>query len=64
MARGDKFRFKRLDTIGAADAEEDKVFLEHCFVDVGDVETLRNCDDSRRIIWGELALANQPFYSV
>ena len=52
MARGDKFRFKRLDSIGAADAEEDKQFLEHCFVDVGDLEALRDCDDSRRIILG------------
>jgi hypothetical protein len=47
-----KFRFKRLDNIGAADAEEDKSFLEHCFVDIGDLAALRDCENPQRIILG------------
>lgn len=51
MAKRDKFRFRRHDNIGAAAAEEDP-FLDRCFVDTGDLETIRNCKDSRRIVLG------------
>jgi hypothetical protein len=47
-----KFRFKRLDSIGAADAEQDKSFLEHCLVDIGDLAALRDCENPQRIILG------------
>lgn len=52
MARPSKFRFRRLDNIGSADAEEDRMFLESCFVDTGGLEVLRDCSDPRRIILG------------
>jgi len=50
--RRSRFLFDRLDTIGAADAEEDKIFLKTCFVDTGDIEALRDCDNPKRIILG------------
>jgi len=52
MSKADKFIFRKTDTIGAADAEEDRVFLEKCFIDTGCVDVLRDCSDHRRIIIG------------
>lgn len=52
MRHNGKFRFRKLDTIGAADAEDDNKFLQDCFVDTGITNVLRNCDDPRRIILG------------
>ena len=48
----DRFRFRRTDTIGVADAESDHAFLHDCFVDDGIVDLLIDCDDHRRIILG------------
>ena len=52
MVRPDKFRFRKLDNIGAADAQEDQFFLQNCFVDTGDLEVLRKCSDPRRLVLG------------
>ncbi len=52
MAKQDRFIFRKLDTIGAADAEQDKGFLKECFVEHGYLEVLRDCEDSRRIVLG------------
>jgi len=52
MAKPDRFRFRKLDNIGAAAAEEDKRFLQGCFVDTGDLEILSDCSDPRRLILG------------
>jgi hypothetical protein len=52
MAAQDKFSFRRLDTIGVAAAEEDHAFLTDCFVETGDLDVLRNCEDPRRIVLG------------
>lgn len=52
MAKLDKFRFRRLDNIGVADAQEDMKFLQNCFVDTGDLEALRDCKDSKRLVLG------------
>lgn len=49
---GGEFRFRRHDTIGAADAEEDVAFLRECFVETEDFAILRDCDDPRRIVVG------------
>ena len=48
----DGFRFKNLDNIGVAAAEGDIEFLNDCFVDIGDLEVLANCQDPRSIIVG------------
>ena len=40
-----KFRFRQHDNIGVADAEQDHAFLKECFMDVGDIEILHDCDD-------------------
>lgn len=52
MARPAKFRFRRQHNIGAADAEDDKLFLSNCFVDKGDLAILRNCSDPRTLVLG------------
>jgi len=52
MARPSKFRFRNLDRIGAADAEDDRHFLQSCFIDTGDLVALRNCADPRTIVLG------------
>ena len=49
---GAYFRFKKNDNIGSADAESDEDFLRDCFVDTGDLETLRNLRSAPRIIVG------------
>jgi hypothetical protein len=52
VAKADRFVFRKLDTIGAADAEQDKEFLKECFIENGYLEVLRDCKDSRRILLG------------
>src|SRR5688572_29920303 len=52
MAVPDKFRFRKLDMIGAADAEEDSSFLAHCYVNTGYLQALKDCENPRRIIVG------------
>jgi hypothetical protein len=47
-----KFRFRHHDNIGVADAEQDHAFLGKCFLDVGDMSILNDCDDPRRIVLG------------
>ncbi|MHC4445396.1 MAG: P-loop ATPase, Sll1717 family [Planctomycetota bacterium] len=47
-----KFRFRKHDRIGATDAEQDTNYLYKCFIDNGDLDVLRNCNDPRRIILG------------
>ena len=46
-----KFRFRKLDNVGTADAEDDP-FLADCFVDTGDLQVLQDCSDPRGIIVG------------
>ena len=46
------FVFKKHDDIGAAAAEDDSLFLADCFVDTGDLEHLKDCNDPKRIIVG------------
>lgn len=38
--------------VGAEDAEADRLFLENCFVDTGDVAVLRDCGDARCVVLG------------
>ncbi|HDR9499772.1 TPA: DNA repair protein [Burkholderia cepacia] len=49
---GAEFRFRRNDSIGAADAESDDRYLSDCFVETGDLHALRDCSDPKRIIVG------------
>lgn len=46
------FRFRKHSSIGAPDAESDSEFLEHCFIDIGDLEVLRDTDSPKRIVLG------------
>ncbi len=52
MAKQEKFRFKKSDSIGAAAAEQDAQLLESCFVNTGDLDLLRDCASPRRIVVG------------
>jgi energy-coupling factor transporter ATP-binding protein EcfA2 len=52
MAKPDKFRFRKLDTIGAADAEEDRIYLQNCFIETEDIRVLQDCKNPRRIVLG------------
>jgi hypothetical protein len=52
MPNKDQFRFRRLDDIGAADADDDHAFLANCFVDTGIISALRDVSDPRRIVLG------------
>jgi hypothetical protein len=46
------YKFRKTDSVGAADAEEDIQFLESCFVDVGNLDVLRNLQSPQGIIVG------------
>ena len=50
--KADKFRFKKLDTIGSIAAEGDEYYLKHCFVDTGEISVLEDFNDSRRLVVG------------
>lgn len=47
-----KYIFRKTDTLGAASAEDDGQYLDECFVDIGFLDILRDCSDSRSIIVG------------
>lgn len=60
----DKFKFRRHATVWSAAAEEDEQFLLECFLDTGDLSTLVDCYNPRRIVLGrtgtgKTALLNQ-----
>jgi hypothetical protein len=38
--------------IGAPDAESDDLFLENCFQDTGDLETLLDCSNPKCLVLG------------
>lgn len=48
----DAFVFRKHDTVGAAQAEEDEQFLKECFVDTGDLTVLLDCKSPYRIVVG------------
>ncbi|MDE0124317.1 MAG: hypothetical protein OXN97_07050 [Bryobacterales bacterium] len=52
VGKKDKFRFRQLDSIGVAAAEEDFDFLAQCFVDTGHLRVLSDCSDPRSIVVG------------
>ena len=54
MARlkGEQFRFRRHERLGAEGAEEDEDLLFECFIDTGELALLENTEDPRRIVVG------------
>ncbi|MCU0494257.1 MAG: hypothetical protein MUD01_21930 [Chloroflexaceae bacterium] len=48
----DNFIFRSNQTIGAAAAEHDDIFLNECFVDNGILSILQDCSDHRCILVG------------
>jgi hypothetical protein len=49
---GINFRIRKGASVGEPDAESDAHFLDTCFADTGDYETLTDCGSSHRIIVG------------
>jgi len=47
----EQFLFRRTDTVGAADANEDRL-LKDCFIDTGDLEVLKDLGEPRRFVVG------------
>jgi hypothetical protein len=45
-------RLRKNVDIGAADAESDTLYLEHCFVDTGDLQTLMDCSSPKCLVLG------------
>ena len=52
MSTSGEFVFRKNVIIGAAAAENDGDFLATCFIDTGDLQTLKSMKDHRRIILG------------
>jgi hypothetical protein len=50
------FVFKKHMTVGEADAENDRQFLEECFVDIGDYEILEDTCSSQSIVLGRTGI--------
>lgn len=59
----DKFVFHRHDEIGAAAAEDDSLFLSDCFVDTGDLASLKECRNPKRIIVGRTGAGKSALLS-
>ncbi|MCG3110894.1 MAG: hypothetical protein MCM46_03615 [Candidatus Manganitrophus sp. SB1] len=52
MSKQSRYRFRKIDNIGAADAQEDEQFLKTCFIDTGDLQMLRDCSDPHHFVMG------------
>jgi hypothetical protein len=52
QGQGVLFRIKKGDSIGEPDAESDETFLNQCFVDTGDYETLVDCSKPQCVVLG------------
>src|SRR3972149_5609461 len=50
--KNNKFRFRKHASVGSSSAEDDKEFLSNCFIETGDLSTLKDCKASPRIILG------------
>lgn len=50
------FIFKKHMSVGEADAENDRRFLEDCFVDIGDYEILEDTDTPQSIVLGRTGI--------
>ena len=48
----EEFVFLKHDSVGAAAAEDDTQYLEHCFLDTGDLACLMDCENPKRLIVG------------
>ena len=59
MLRSGQFVFRKNAVIGAAAAENDEEFLANCFIDTGDLETLADMKDYRRIVLGRTGSENR-----
>lgn len=52
MSARTKIAFRHGDSIGSPSAESDGAYLEHCFIDTGILERLRDVGDERGIVLG------------
>jgi hypothetical protein len=59
----DQFKFRKHATVGAASAEDDRTFLNDCFIDTGDLTTISDCENSKRIILGRTGTGKSALLS-
>jgi hypothetical protein len=52
----EEFTFRKQDSIGVNDAEDDKKYLLNCFIDTGDYEIIEDLSDSRCLILGRTGM--------
>ena len=57
-----EFKFRKSDTIGAASAEDDKEFLESCFVVTEEYEVLKDQRDIRQIVLGRTGTGKSALF--
>ena len=59
-----KFKFKKHHKIGAIDAQEDKQFLQQCFVDNGELDILSNTGTPECILLGRTGVGKTALLSM
>ena len=57
------FLFRSTDTVGAIEAENDKQYLEECFLDTGFLDILEDADDHRSILIGRTGAGKSALLS-
>ncbi|WP_187359858.1 P-loop ATPase, Sll1717 family [Chitinolyticbacter meiyuanensis] len=55
--------FRKNSSIGANDAESDNKFLLECFVDTGDLDVIRDCQNPKRLIVGRTGAGKSALLS-
>ncbi|MBK8803318.1 MAG: hypothetical protein IPN71_14915 [Fibrobacteres bacterium] len=63
QANSSAFVFKTNDSIGSAGAEQDRDYLNDCFVDTGDIEILEDTQDHRHIVVGRTGAGKSALLS-
>lgn len=58
-----RYVFRRNSSVGAMDAEADERFLKDCFLDTGDIDSLLDCEDPKRIVVGRVGAGKSALLS-
>ncbi|AGZ30078.1 putative aTPase involved in DNA repair [Burkholderia pseudomallei] len=58
-----RYVFRRNSSVGAMDAESDERFLRDCFLDTGDLDSLEDCQDPKRIVVGRVGAGKSALLS-
>lgn len=58
-----RYVFRRNSSVGAMDAESDERFLRDCFLNTGDIDSLVDCEDPKRIVVGRVGAGKSALLS-